>query len=166
MLKEYTMEGDIKLLIWPALDSRFQPGISDAGFRWWWDRGITAVCKLTHRGLLKSFGGLQKEFGLKNKKFFWYLQTRDYYDKRIKPSLSREGNTVIDTLTEAYKQKIEKLFLKFLKVFRNRMGTTQDTRRDRTTGVLRGVHSIHLQVQRSGEYSAGKTWLFFSLHLL
>ena len=64
---------------------------------------------------------------------------------------------MIDTLTEAYKQKIEKLFLKFLKVFRNRMGTTQDTRRDRTTGVLRGVHSIHLQVQRSGEYSAGKT---------
>lgn len=112
------MEGDIKLLIWPALDPRNEPGISDAAFRRWWDRGITAVCILTPRGLLKSFRELHKEFGLENKDFFRYLQIRDYYDKRTKP----------DIQSEAYKKKsIEKIFLKCVKVFRNRMRTTQDT---------------------------------------
>ena len=53
MVKEYNMEGDIKLLIWPAPDPRLKPGISDAGFRRWWDRGIPAVCTLTQ--LLKKF---------------------------------------------------------------------------------------------------------------
>ena len=32
-------------------------------------RGITAVCTLKHRGLLKNFRELQKEFGLENKRF-------------------------------------------------------------------------------------------------
>lgn len=48
MVKEYNMEGDINLLIWPALDPGFEPGISDAEFRRWWDRGITAVCTTVH----------------------------------------------------------------------------------------------------------------------
>ncbi len=65
MVKDYNMEGDIKLLIWPALDPKFKPGISDAGFRGWWDKGITAICTLTHRGVLKSPEQLQKEFRLK-----------------------------------------------------------------------------------------------------
>lgn len=60
MVKEYNMEGDIKLLIWPSLGPRFEPGIRDTGFRRWWDRGITAVCTLTHKEVLKSFGGLRK----------------------------------------------------------------------------------------------------------
>jgi len=97
MVKEYNMDGDIKLLTWPALDPRFEPGIGDSGFRQWWDRGITAMCTMTHRGLLKRFSELQKEFGLENKDFFRYLQIRDFYNKSIKPTLSREGNTEIDT---------------------------------------------------------------------
>lgn len=58
--KEYSMEGDIKLS-WPALDPRFEPGTCDAVFRQWWDRGITAVCTITHRGLLKSLR-IRKQF--------------------------------------------------------------------------------------------------------
>lgn len=99
MVKDYNMEGDIKLLIRPALDPKFKPG--DAGLRGWWDKGITAVCTLTHRGIFKSFGQLQKEFCLENKDFFRYLQIRDYYDKRIRASLSGEDNAVIDVLIEA-----------------------------------------------------------------
>ena len=107
MVKEYDMERDIKLLIWPALDHRFEPGISDAVFRWSWDRGITVVCTLTHRGLFKSFRELQKEFGLKTKDFFRYLQIRHYYDKRIKPTLPGEANTVI----ENQRKIISKIYL-------------------------------------------------------
>lgn len=89
---------------WPvhtALDPKFKPGINDAGFRGWWDKGITTVCTLTHRGIFKSFGQLQKEFCLENKDFFRYLQIRDYCDKRIRPMLSGEDNAAIDVLIEA-----------------------------------------------------------------
>lgn len=101
MVKEYDKEGDIKLLIWPSLDPRFEPGTTDIEYRQWWDRGITAVCTLVHKGVLKSFGELKKEFTLGNKDFFRYMQLRDYYDKRLKPTLSGEGNIVIDILIEA-----------------------------------------------------------------
>ena len=67
---------------------------------------------MTYRGLLKSFSELQKEFGLENKDFFRYLQIRDFYNKKIKLTLSREGNTVIDTLTGAYKKMNRKIISK------------------------------------------------------
>lgn len=62
MVKEYNMEGDIKLLIWPTLDPKFKPGISDAGFRGWWGNGITAVCTLTHRALVNYKRNSDKDF--------------------------------------------------------------------------------------------------------
>ena len=50
MVKEYKMEGDAKILTWPALDHKFKPGTNDIGFRQWWDKGITAICSLhSHR---------------------------------------------------------------------------------------------------------------------
>lgn len=109
MVKEYNMEGDIKSLICPALGLEFTPEISDAEFGGWWDKGITVVCTITEEGIFKSFGQLQKEFGLENKDFFRYLQIRDYYDKRIKPTLSGEDNTLIDVLIEAYRKKNKKI---------------------------------------------------------
>ena len=51
---------------------------------------------------------------------------------------------MIDTLTEAYKKKNRKMISKIYQGLQRR------------TGILCGVHSFHLQVQRSGEYSAGK----------
>ncbi len=33
VVKEHKLEGDIKLLLWPALDPKFKPGISDTGLR-------------------------------------------------------------------------------------------------------------------------------------
>lgn len=52
-------------------------------------------------GFKKRVKELKKEFTLGNKDFFRYMQLRDYYDKRLKPTLSGEGNIVIDILIEA-----------------------------------------------------------------
>lgn len=71
MVKGYNMEEDTKLLVWSTLDPTFKPGSSDTGFRFWWDRGTTAMCTLTHKGLFKSFSELQNELGLEKKKDFF-----------------------------------------------------------------------------------------------
>lgn len=143
MVKEYNMEGDIKLLIWPALDPRFEPGISDAGFRRWWDGGITAVCTLTHRGLLKGFKELQKEFRLENKDFFRYLRIRDYYVKRIKLTLSEEVNTVIYIMTEAYNKKNRKIISKIYQGLQKQNGNN--------TGYIKAKWEKELNIEISEE---------------
>ncbi len=137
------MEEDIKLLIWPALDPKFKPGISDAGFRGWWDKGITAICTLTHRGVLKSPEQLQKEFELENKDFFRYLQIRDYYDKRIKPTLSRKDNAVTDILIEACSKKNKKIICRIYQGLQKQNGNS--------TGSIKTKWEEELNIEISQE---------------
>lgn len=93
------LEGDCKLLIWPAYSPKFKSGQLDSTFLKWVNKGITAVCTLTDGKTLKSFGKLQREFDLDNSDLFRYFQLRHFYDTEIKNGLSQEGSELIDLMT-------------------------------------------------------------------
>lgn len=126
IIKEYDMEGDIKLLTWPALDPQFKPGLCDSGFKQWWVKGITAVCTLTQGKQFRSFGELKEEYKLQNKDFFRYLQLRDYYEKRIRPAMTEEGNLVVDILVKAYKEVNKKIISKLYQSFQIQKGNNTE----------------------------------------
>ena len=54
------MEGDAKILTWPALDNKFKQGNNYIGFRQWWDKGITAVCTLTQGSTSKVLNNYKR----------------------------------------------------------------------------------------------------------
>lgn len=55
IVREYTLEGDCKFLLWPSQTTLFIPGQTDKTFTTWIDRGITAICRLTEGNICKSF---------------------------------------------------------------------------------------------------------------
>lgn len=104
IVKEYKLEGDSKLLIWPSQTSRFGVGEMDNTFVRWREKGITAICTLIEGKTFKTFEKLKREFNLENGDLFRYLQLRHFYDTEIKKEISAEGSEVIEVFKGAYKQ--------------------------------------------------------------
>ena len=74
-------------------------------YKQWSGKGITAWCVLTKDGKFKGFQELKKDFDLNNQDHFWYLQLRDFYDKKIKHNVNVDKNSISKMITGAYHSK-------------------------------------------------------------
>lgn len=68
----------MKILRWCAFDRNFLPNSSDTRFKAWVGSGITAYCTLIHKGVLKSFDTVKREYNFEQQDFYRYLQIRHY----------------------------------------------------------------------------------------
>ena len=107
IVKKHKLEKEIKILSWPAYDTRFKPGLIDQGYKRlakWND--ITAICTVIRQGKMQSFEDLRVKHDLEHREFFRYLQMRDYFEKEIKTDWRSE---VILIMTQAYIKKQDKV---------------------------------------------------------
>ncbi len=88
VVKKCNLEREIKTFLWIAGDSSFKPGIFDARFKQWINKGITAISTITEVGKIQSFQKMKRPWlgkfwpvlGLTGSRFFrkrhktWYFR--------------------------------------------------------------------------------------------
>lgn len=122
VVKKHKMEGECRLLVWPALSPKFRPSRTDITFAGWKERGMTAMCTLIEGRFFKTFEKLKREFDLENKDRFRYFQLRDFYEKGIKKGIIQWDNAVLKVFTDAYKHTPTKIVSKIYNGLQNHMG--------------------------------------------
>lgn len=112
VVKRLKFDDGLGLLKWIAHDRKFTPGSIDTTYKYWVDKGITAMCTITKEGNMISFQEMKDVFGLANADLFRYLQVRDYYLKEIKKD---EVHPLINIFVTSYQRftpkAISKLYL-------------------------------------------------------
>ena len=66
-VKQLKIGKETGLLKWIAFDDKFAPGKYDARFKYWAEKGITAICTTIKRGEMKSFQELKNTHDLMNR---------------------------------------------------------------------------------------------------
>lgn len=102
--KSPSLERQSKLLRWVAFDPEFKPAGIDGRFKHWYRRGITSYCSIISKGEFDSFQKISDTYGLEKTDFFRYLQTRSYYNDKIK-SLEECETNLIGIFIDMYKNK-------------------------------------------------------------
>lgn len=107
------------MLVWPVYSSKFKSGQLDSTYTKWVDKGITAVCTLTHGIELKSFDKVRRENNLDNSDLFRYFQLRHFYNSDIRTYLSQESSELIEMVTGAYRKLPSKIVSRLYKCLQN-----------------------------------------------
>lgn len=102
VIKRFGLQGEIRLLSWPAFDPRFLPATQDHRYKQWAQRGITSLCLMTTKGKFNTFEGLCQTFELGKEDFYRYLQVRHYFLKEVGRTDSVEPSKITQMFINAY----------------------------------------------------------------
>lgn len=101
--RQFKLSKDQKVLRWIAFDTQFKPGESDATFKQWATKGISAICTVLENKELQTFQTLKEKLSLTNRDLFRFIQFRDYFYREIKMETSHEISPVVKIMMNAYK---------------------------------------------------------------
>lgn len=107
-MKTLKIQGETRLLLWPACDPSFGPAMNDNSFAQWVNKGVTALCLLVDIREFIDFKTMSDRYGLGRHDFYRYLQLRHYFDKNVKGSLLNNVSGITQMFTKVYNSKLSK----------------------------------------------------------
>lgn len=108
IVKQFNMQNEIRILIWPIHDPDFRLAAHDGGFNQWIQKGVTTWCLLVNNLEFPDFKTMSERYGLAQQEFYRYLQLRHHFDKNIKRLLSTNMSGITQMFIRAYKTKLSK----------------------------------------------------------
>ena len=107
LVRQFKIQKEIRILMWPSYDSDFKPAVDDRGFIRWAEIGITALCLLVQEDKFIDFQTMSDRYVLTRSDLYRYFQVRHYFDRCVKESVGNASN-ITQMFIRAYNSNLSR----------------------------------------------------------